>query len=255
MEARRAIFSRRGVWRGPLHGLPKSTLLPLPPPNAVLEVVVLPSVDDGSLALALARAQLSVPRLRNGTAFFSRSSPGNTPAPALVPELAPAKAAAGLGAESEHSEGGQNGDLVANATVTASSASKPAKDGKKDEEKCKGKNNRSKWPDEETWGLEIDVVEILAESGPPRGPRERQRLAKAMLRAGDADRLLLCLGRLEGEAPRGPPGGRADAFDDPAAVAERDFRRRDKKKSCQDARLGQGVTKVRNEGPFVLCFF
>ncbi|CAN0533319.1 unnamed protein product, partial [Ectocarpus sp. 12 AP-2014] len=53
---------------------------------------------------------------------------------------------------------------------------------------------------------------------------ERQRLARAALRAGDVDRLLLCLGRLEGEAPP-VHGGRADRYDDPAAVAERAQRR------------------------------
>lgn len=77
-------------------------------------------------------------------------------------------------------------------------------------------------PPKETWGLETDVVGILAVEGlgRERGRGERRRLARAALRAGDVDRLLLCLGRLEGEAPR-TRGGRADKFDDPAAVAER----------------------------------
>lgn len=88
----------------------------------------------------------------------------------------------------------------------------------------------------ETWGLDTDAVALLVDTpdggsggvggrgGRLRTHRERQRLARAALRAGDVDRLLLCLGRLEGEAPP-VKGGRADRYDDPAAVAERAQRR------------------------------
>lgn len=76
----------------------------------------------------------------------------------------------------------------------------------------------------ETWGLDTDAIALLTESrkggGGAIGREERQRLARSALRAGDVDRLLLCLGRLEGEPPP-VHGGRADRFDDPAAVAER----------------------------------
>lgn len=80
------------------------------------------------------------------------------------------------------------------------------------------------------WGLTTDVIKILEETGRPTGRDQLQQLARAALRAGDADRLLLCLGRLEGEAPGGSAGGsgRADQFDDPLAVAERERRREEK---------------------------
>lgn len=73
------------------------------------------------------------------------------------------------------------------------------------------------------------MVGLLAAEGlgRQRGREERRRLARAALRAGDVDRLLLCLGRLEGEAPR-IRGGRADRFDDPAAVAERERDRKER---------------------------
>lgn len=85
----------------------------------------------------------------------------------------------------------------------------------------------------ERWGLETDFVSILAGSDKisARNREERRRLARTALHAGDADRLLLCLGRLEGEAPR-TVGGRADSFDDPAAVAERERERTRGNKGC-----------------------
>lgn len=77
-----------------------------------------------------------------------------------------------------------------------------------------------------SWGLSTDVVNILANNDASLWLSEEQRrqLAKDALRAGDVDRLLICLGRLEGEAPR-VVGGRADWFDDPVAVADRARRR------------------------------
>lgn len=201
----------------------------LSPPNTVtdpvLEVVILPKEDDGSLTLALAKAQLSVPSVSSCTPLISELPRGGAPAPkpvpALLSALIPAKEAASPScAEVAHIGGEQNGD------VAASSASKTVSQVEEmcDEQLCR----QPPRPAEDSWGLETDVIEMLAVSGPPSGPCERRRLARVALRAGDADRLLLCLGRLEGEDPRGTPGGRADAFDDPAAVAERDSRRKEK---------------------------
>ncbi|CAM9395805.1 unnamed protein product, partial [Ectocarpus sp. 12 AP-2014] len=66
---KKEVFSRTGIWRGPLSGLPQSTLLELPsaapPSETTLELVLLPEADGGdSLVLSLARAQLSVPLMR-----------------------------------------------------------------------------------------------------------------------------------------------------------------------------------------------
>ncbi|CAM9683650.1 unnamed protein product [Sphacelaria rigidula] len=60
---KKGIFSRGGLWRGPLSALPQSFPLHMPPSLSVLELILLPEEDDGSLALPLARAQLSVPLL------------------------------------------------------------------------------------------------------------------------------------------------------------------------------------------------
>lgn len=220
------------------------------PPNAVtdpvLDLVVLPKEDDGSLTLALAKVQLSVPSLYSCAPFISELPRGRAPAykPVPVPSSAPTpakEAASPSGAGVAHIGGKQNGD------VAASSSSKTV--GQGNEGMCDGQLRRQPpQPAEDSWGLETDVIEMLAVSGPPSGPFERRRLARAALRAGDADRLLLCLGRLEGEDPRGTPGGRADAFDDPAAVAERDSRRKEKPPSEAGRENGNdGAPQVKRE--------
>ncbi|CAM9642275.1 unnamed protein product, partial [Ectocarpus sp. 4 AP-2014] len=66
---KKEVFSRTGIWRGPLSGLPQSTFLELPsaapPSETTLELVLLPEADGGdSLVLSFARAQLSVPLIR-----------------------------------------------------------------------------------------------------------------------------------------------------------------------------------------------
>lgn len=94
------------------------------------------------------------------------------------------------------------------------------------------------------WGLCTDVVKILAKRGTRRG-HKRRKLARRVLRAGDADRLLICLGRLEGEAPP-TTGGRADRFDDPEAVAERARRREEE---------GEGRKNGSNVRNLRLCPF
>lgn len=117
------------------------------------------------------------------------------------------------------------------ATPAAASSS-----GKGNDQQPKEEPEPEPEPEPETWGLDTDAITLLAPaadgaggggdgvSGGRRGSAERRRLARAALRAGDLDRLLLCLGRLEGEAPP-VEGGRADRFDDPAAVPERVRRR------------------------------
>lgn len=228
------------------------------PPNAVtdpvLEVVVLPKEDDGSLTLALAKVQLSVPSLSSCAPFISELPRGRVsahkPVSALSSALVPVKKAADPSCDGvAHIGGEQNGD------VAASSALKTT--GQDNKEMCDGQRRRQPpQPAEDKWGLETDVIEMLAVSGPPSGPFERRRLARAALRAGDADRLLLCLGRLEGEDPRGTPGGRADAFDDPAAVSERNLRRKQKPASDIGRENGNdGAPQVKKGALMYLFLF
>lgn len=100
------------------------------------------------------------------------------------------------------------------------------------------------------WGLDTDIVAILErEKGkdPSRSGRlheeQRRQLARDALRTGDADRLLLCLGRLEGEAP-GIVGGRADRCDDPIAVEDRARRRRENEQGRRPVRVSRATWKL-----------
>lgn len=298
---RHAIFARTGLWRGPLSALPLSAPLQLPAALPKLELVLLPEKDDGSLALSLARAQLSVPLLGDRAPTVTGSiicTPlANPITPAADTKVTPGVGNGGvvapvdtIGADGDegnlgvdHNSTDTSGPEGASSVRVVSITSEDGGDDLAHDSSSSGDNDGSSGvapapgvkaqdssqeahsaapslalptsgntaeganSSQGAWGLAIDVVKILSEGGRPRNAEEQRELARDALQAGDGDRILLCLGRLEGE---GPPvaGGRADRFDDPAAVAERARRRREE---GEERKIG--TTNVRN-GAAVLVF-